>query len=29
MFKYTKRFASIIRFWWNEMKLRSEENTKL
>ena len=29
MFKYTKRLASTIRFWWNEMKLRSEENDKL
>ena len=24
-----KRFASTIRFWWKEMKLRSEENAKL
>ena len=29
MFKYTKRLASTIRFWWNEMKLRSDENAKL
>ena len=29
MFKYTKRLASNIRFWWNEMKLRSKENAKL
>lgn len=29
MFKYTKRFASTIRFWWKEMKLHSAENAKL
>ena len=29
MFKYTKRLMANIRFWWNEMKLRSEENSKL
>ena len=29
MFKYTKRFASSIRFWWNEMKLRRKENAEL
>ena len=29
MFKYMKRFASTIRFWWKEIKLRSDENAKL
>ena len=29
MFKYTKRFASTLRFWWKEIKLRSAENAKL
>lgn len=29
MFKYMKRFASTICFWWKEMKLRSAENAKL
>lgn len=29
MFKYTKRFASTIRFWWKEIKLRSAENAEL
>ena len=29
MLRTLKRFASNIHFWWNEMKLRSEENAKL
>lgn len=29
MFKYMKRFASTIRFWWKEIKLRSAENAEL
>ena len=29
MFKYTKRLIADIHFWWNEIKLRSEENSKL
>ena len=29
MFNYSKRLMANIRFWWNEIKLRSEENSKL
>ena len=29
MFKYTKRLSFDIRFYWNEMKLRSIENAEL
>lgn len=29
MFKYTKRCASTICFWWKEMRFRSAENAKL
>ena len=29
MFKYTKRLFYDIRFYWNEMKLRSKENAEL
>lgn len=29
MFKYTKRLFFDIRFYWNEMKLRSKENAEL
>lgn len=29
MFKYTKRFLSDIRFWCQEIKLRSKENDEL
>ena len=28
MFKYTKRFLSDIRFWCQELKLRSKENAE-
>ena len=29
MFKYTKRLISDIRFWINEVRLRSDENAEL
>ncbi len=29
MFKYMKRFASTIRFWWKDIKLRFAENAEL
>ena len=29
MFKYTKRLISDIRFWCQELKLRSKENNEL
>ena len=28
MFKYTKRLLSDIRFWYQEVKLRSKENAE-
>lgn len=28
MFKYTKRLISDIRFWYQELKLRSKENAE-
>ncbi len=29
MFKYTKQLISVIRFWCQELKLRSKENDEL
>ena len=29
MFKYTKRLLSDIRFWYQELKLRNEEDAEL
>ena len=29
MFKYMKRLASSLRFWWCEMKQRSQESERL